>query len=280
MLERNLLRVGMRCVTLLAVVGLFSLAPYAVAQKAAVPTAPDDSAVCTPGVRSWVGYGGINVSGEPYSATLKVTYDQKLSDGKVLHSVTRTLSARSSASKVRMETPIGCELDNNGHAYNKLIVRIADPVAGTFLDWNTGGAVLKVAKLLYQPELMGGSAGISEWKDSEVTTTTPGKSIVTRRIETLGTKKIDGVEALGQRLTSTKIDFSGQGNATPIVTVHERWISIEHGLLMADIVDEPDRGRTEMVMENLSLKEPDPSLFVPPDGYTTVQTYPKATTSK
>jgi len=81
-------------------------------------------------------------------------------------------------------------------------------------------------------------------------------------------------------LTSTKIDLSGQGNATPVVTVHERWISVEHGLLLSDRVDEPARGRTEMVMENLSLKEPDPSLFVPPDGYTIVQTYPKVATQK
>lgn len=279
MFERNLLRVGIRCVLLWAVVGLSSLAPYAVAQKAAVPTALDDSTACTPGVRSYVGYGGINASGEPYSATLKVTFDQKLPDGKVLHSVTRRFYARSSDSKVRMETSIGCELDANGHAYNKLIVRIADPLGGSFLDWNTGGAVLKVAHLIYQPQAMAGTAGISEWTDSEKTTTS-GKTVTTTKIETIGTKKIDGVDAIGQRLTSTKIDLSEQGNAMPSVTTHERWISIEHGLLLSDIVDDPMRGHTEMVMENLSLKEPDPSLFVPPDGYTITQTYPKAITSK
>jgi hypothetical protein len=270
---------SMRGVTLLAVVGLCSLSPYVVAQKAAVPTASDDSAVCTPGVRSYVGYGGINASGEPYSATLKVTFDQKLPDGKVLHSVTRRFYARSSDSKVRMETPIGCELDANGHAYNKLIVRIADPMAGSFLDWNTGGAVLKVAHLIYQPQAMAGTAGISEWVDSEKTTTS-GKTVTTTKIETIGPKKIDGVDAIGQRLTSTKIDVSGQGNATPSVTTHEQWISVEHGLLLSDIVDDPARGHTEMIMENLSLKEPDPSLFVPPQGYTIMQTYPATNTTK
>jgi len=279
MFLRNLLRMSMRGVTLLAVVGLCSLSPYVVAQKAAVPTASDDSAVCTPGVRSYVGYGGINASGEPYSATLKVTFDQKLPDGKVLHSVTRRFYARSSDSKVRMETPIGCELDANGHAYNKLIVRIADPMAGSFLDWNTGGAVLKVAHLIYQPQAMAGTAGISEWVDSEKTTTS-GKTVTTTKIETIGTKKIDGVDAIGQRLTSTKIDVSGQGNATPSVTTHEQWISVEHGLLLSDIVDDPARGHTEMIMENLSLKEPDPSLFVPPQGYTIMQTYPATNTTK
>jgi hypothetical protein len=265
----------------LAVAGLVVMASTSGAQSAAAVVS-DDNAVCTPGVRGWVGYGGINASDAPYSATVKVVFDQKMSDGKVLHGVTRTFNARSSDGKVRMETSVGCEVDKNGHASNKLIVRIADSTAGTFLDWNIGGAVMKVAQLLYQPERMGGSAGISEWAVQDRTSTVPGRSVTTTRIEPLGTKMISGVEAAGQRMTTTVIPVNMQGDTRPSVTIHERWISIEHGLLLADMIDSPDRGRTEMVLENLSLKEPDPALFVPPEGYTIVHVYPKtaATTQK
>jgi len=263
MFTRNLLPVSL---SLMAFAGLLSTTCQAIAQSA--PTAPpDDNAVCTPGVRSYVEYGGISTSGEPYTATLKITFDKKLSDGTLLHGVTRVLRARDSSGKVRMETPIGCELDKDGHAYNKLIVRISDPLESTFLDWNTGGAVLKVARRSYQPDAMGGSAGIREWTDSERTVTTPGRSAVTTRIETIGTKKIDGIQALGQKMTITAVSLIG-GNALPSVVTREQWISVEHGLLLADLLDDPDKGRTEMVMEKLSLKEPDPSLFVLPDGYT------------
>jgi hypothetical protein len=89
---------------------------------------------------------------------------------------------------------------------------------------------------------------------------------------------IAGVQAQGQRLTATTIYLNAPGNPNPSITLHERWISIEHGLLLSDIVDDPDRGRTEAVMENLSLKEPDPSLFVPPTDYTLMEIYPKTTT--
>jgi len=88
-------RVWMRVGLLLAVAGLTSLAPTAAAQSATA-AAPDDSAVCTPGARSPLKYSDAIVSDAPFSATRKVTFDQTMSGGKVIHSVTRTLTARSS----------------------------------------------------------------------------------------------------------------------------------------------------------------------------------------
>jgi hypothetical protein len=276
MLMRNLLPTGLRCAAPLALGVLSSLALQALSQAPAT-AAPDDSAPCTPGVRSWVGYGALNVSDAPYSGTWKVTFDQKLSDGKLVHGVTRTLSARSSDGKLRSEASVGCSLDKDGHVLQQLTVHILDPTAGTFLDWSIGGAVLKVAHQQYQPERLTWSGGISEWPVGERSSSVPGKSVTTTRVESLGTKMIAGIQAQGQRLTATTIYLNAPGNPNPSVTVHERWISIEHGLLLSDLVDDPDRGRTEAVMENLSLKEPDPSLFVPPSGYTLTESYPKAT---
>jgi len=273
MLTRNLLRVGARC-ALLAFAGL--LASHAVAQ--ATPAAkPDDSAPCTPGVRSWVGYGALNVSDAPYRGTWKVTFDQKMSDGKTVHGVTRTLSARASDGKLRSEASVGCSLDQDGHVLQQLTIHILDPTAGTFLDWTVGGAVLKVAHREYAPDRLSYSAGIYEWPVGERSSSVPGKSVTTTRVESLGTKVIAGVQAQGQKLTATTVYLNAPGHPNPSVTLHERWISIEHGLLLSDIVDDPDRGRTEAVMENLSLKEPDHSLFIPPSGYTLTETYPKTT---
>jgi hypothetical protein len=257
-----------------------AVAPAPIAPAAApAPSAPDDNAVCTPGVRPAFGYGGVTTSGQPYSATLKITVDQKLSDGTVVHGVTRVLWARDSSGKLRMESSIGCEIDEDGHAHNKLFVSIMDPLEGTYLTWYAGGAVLKVARLTYAPEKTGNSMGIAEWTDSEKTVTTPGRSTATTRTVTIGTKKIDGVEALGQKMTTTSISLNG-GSTQPSVSTREHWISVEHGLLLADVMDDPDKGRTEMVLENLSFKEPDPSLFVPPDGYTITQVPVKTTAAR
>jgi hypothetical protein len=268
---------SMRAVTLLTVVGLFSLAPYAVAQKAAVTTAPDDNAACTPGARSPLKYSDAIVSDAPFSATRKVTFDQTISGGKVIHSVTRTLAARSSDGKVRIETWVGCEVDDHGRAFNKLDVRIADPIAATFLEWYTGGVVLKVARLLNQAP-MGGYAGISLSPLGESSSTLPGRSVTTTRVESLGTKMIAGIAAQGQRFTMTTVAM--QGGAGPTIAVHDKWISIEHGLILEDLLDSPERGRSEMVLENLSLKEPDRALFVPPEGYAIVDNNPKPKTQQ
>jgi hypothetical protein len=80
-------------------------------------------------------------------------------------------------------------------------------------------------------------------------------------------------------MTTTSISLNG-GGTQPSVSTREHWISVEHGLLLADVMDDPDTGRTEMVLENLSFKEPDPSLFVPPDGYTITQVPVKTTAAR
>jgi hypothetical protein len=241
---------------------------------------PDDSAPCTPGVRGLYGYLGVFVSDAPYSGTWKVTVDEKLSDGTVLHGVTRTLIARSSDGKLRTDESVGCSLDKSGHALQQLKVNILNPNAGTVLDWNIGGAVLKVAHLEYAPERLSNSAGISEWPLGERSSGVPGRSVTTTRVESLGTKMIAGVEAQGQKLTATTINLNMPGNPNPSVSVHERWISIEHGLLLSELSDDPQRGRAEAVVEDLSLKEPDPSLFAPPDGYTVMHVASKTTAAR
>jgi hypothetical protein len=280
MLTRNLLRIDARCVWLLALAVPSSLASQATAQTPPAAVVPDDSAPCTPGVRSSVGFGTINVSDAPYSGTWKVTFDQKLPDGRAIHGVTRTLSARSSDGKLLTEASTACSLDENGHVVQQLSIHVLDPARGTILDWTVGAAVLKVAHLVYQKGQFTSETGISEWPLGETRSSVPGRSVTTSRVESLGTKMIAGVKANGQRLTATTVSLNAPGDARPSVGTQERWISIEHGLLLWDIIDDPDRGRTEGVMENLSLKEPDPSLFLPPDGYKVIETFPKTTAAK
>jgi len=272
MFERNLLRMSMRAVTLLTAFGIFSLAPYAVAQKASVATTTEDTAACTPGEISPLKYRDAIVSDAPFSATRKVTFDQTTSDGKVIHSVTRTLAARFSDGKLRVETWVGCGVDDHGHAFNKLNVLIADPIAETFLEWYTGGTVLKVARLRNRVQ-MGGYAGVSLSPLGESSSALPGRSVTTTHVESLGTKTIAGIQAQGQRFTMTTVAM--QGGAKPTVAVHDKWVSIEHGLVLEDLLDSPVQGRSEMVLENLSLKEPDQALFAPPEGYSIVDNNPK-----
>jgi hypothetical protein len=265
MLQLNFSQVCMRGTLLLVVSGLLTLAPHAAAQGAS-PIASQPSDPCTPGVSSYVENTVISVTGLPYSATLKVTFDQQMSDGSMIHGITRTLSARDSSGKTRMETSIGCWLDKDGQSRDRLNVRIADPLAGTFLEWSTGGPVLKVAHLISQPEAFVKLQGLPAWSDSESEVKTPGQPARIVRTELLGTTTIDGVEAQGLRTTTT-IPRGAQGNKQPIVSIHEQWMSMDLGIVMQDLVDDPVLGRTEMELENFTPKQPDRALFLPPAGY-------------
>jgi hypothetical protein len=262
----------MRCEALLGVAGVILLTSSAVAQSMDT-TASDVDAPCTPGVSSYVENPVIGASDVPYSATLKVTFDRRLSDGHAIHGVTWTLNARDSSGKARTETSTGCWRDKEGHPTIRLNVRVADPVAGTVLEWNTGGAVLKVARLLYQPEAFSRSEGFPEWRISEKSLKVPGEPDRIVRTELLGTKIIDGIEVHGLKTIITMPRDEKSGGAV-VVETREQWISIELGIVMTELVDDPVYGRTEMEMENFSLKEPVPALFLPPDGYTIVEQYP------
>jgi hypothetical protein len=44
-------------------------------------------------------------------------------------------------------------------------------------------------------------------------------------------------------------------------------MSMDLGIVMEDLIDDPVRGRTEMELENFTLKQPDRALFLPPAGY-------------
>jgi hypothetical protein len=234
-------------------------------------------APCTPGVKSYIGNGVILQSGLPYSATLTATFTKKLADGNVIQGVTRTFEARDSSGRARMETSLGCGRDKDGKPYDRLLVNIADPNSETRVDWSIGGPVPKVAHLLHEPGAFPKSVRVAvEIQNSQHIQKVAGQPTKIIRSEALGSKFIEGISVEGQRITVT-VPVGEEGNSAPIVEVHERWTSRELGLLMEDVVDDPARGRTEMVFENFSRLEPDRNVFAPPDGYTIEESHPKAT---
>jgi len=58
--------------------------------------------------------------------------------------------------------------------------------------------------------------------------------------------------------------------------VNETWHSMELGIVLLAINDDPRRGKTTFEVEELSRTEPDPSVFAPPAGYRTEDIKPEA----
>ena len=85
--------------------------------------------------------------------------------------------------------------------------------------------------------------------------------------EDLGQQQIEGVTATGTR-TTTVIPSGAIGNEQPITIVSEQWFSADLNVLVLTRHSDPRVGETTYRLTNISLAEPDRSLFQVPSDYT------------
>ena len=76
----------------------------------------------------------------------------------------------------------------------------------------------------------------------------------------------DGVETHGYRET-VSINSGVMGNDKPMITTREFWYSPELAVNLVSIVDAPHSGKQVFLAKDLTISEPEPSLFVVPDEY-------------
>lgn len=126
----------------------------------------------------------------------------------------------------------------------------------------------------------GGGVGASSGAKAGSTTTTPipgvmltdpvppsSPAAMNRPVqEDLGTDVIQGVEVHGYRMTRT-IPAGQVGNDRPIMSVNEYWIAPSLGVVLRSTTDEPRSGKQSMEAVSLSIGNPDPAVFQPPEGY-------------
>ena len=84
--------------------------------------------------------------------------------------------------------------------------------------------------------------------------------------ESLGTRKIEGVEAEGVRLTTT-VAAGSIGNERPIEIVYERWYSKDLQLIVFSKYSDPRFGEQTYRVMNIKREEPDAALFTLPADY-------------
>ncbi|HEX9198239.1 MAG TPA: hypothetical protein VF865_01675 [Acidobacteriaceae bacterium] len=214
----------------------------------------------------------------PFTAIVKVSFEQKLPEGNAIHTVVHTHEARDSAGRTRIERAQGCVRGADGQMHQLINITVSDPVTRTDMNWQTGMdsapkvvhvfhmADRSAVPLVKRPEPTPADA---ERQQKMIQTARTQQSLRQReqRTEDLGTKDFNGVPAQGTRITRT-IPAGEEGNDQPLVTVTEMWRSKELGLTMTGISDDPRRGRTVTEYEELNRGEPDAGLFSPPAGYT------------
>ena len=198
------------------------------------------------------------VKGVPMSGEMVVTRDQTLADGNTIHTQNQTMIYRDSEGRIRREIQFELNTPSTGAAKRTMIV-IMDPVSGNRYMLNPEN---KTARQMPLHPGKPGSGGPE---------TMPGKmwigsNAANLKTEQLGTKAINGLQAVGTRMTRT-IPAGEIGNQNPIEVVTERWYSSDLQLPLLTSHSDPMMGTMTAKLVNLTRGEPDASLFQVPSDY-------------
>ncbi len=177
-------------------------------------------------------------------------------------------SYRDGQGRWRVDRPIA-----NSHVW---LVQIIDPVAGyQYVIDNVAKVAHRVAAPAIPNENSAPQTSPSvtklSWESlhNEVLNWIPKVQTAEIFSESLGSRVLDGVSVQGFRKTITYPALA-VGNANVITVVTEAWVSEERKLIMLSRRDDPLHGHLVSRTFNYTPGEPDPSLFLPPPGYTIV----------
>jgi hypothetical protein len=223
---------------------------------------------------------------QPYLAEFKSVFVQTLADGTTITSETRDIEALDSHGRSLLTKSVPLP----GHAANEqdLQTTVYDPVGRTDGRWDSLTKTAKITKFPPEDERHGcwttdsgsykvnyGSARQSAPANNpDRMTGSTTLSVLTNTSSTLngtveedlGTDVIQGVEVHGVRRTST-IPAGKIGNDRPIVTTNEIWTAPSLGIALRLVSDNPTSGKSTHEVVSLTVGDPDPSVFQPPEDY-------------
>jgi hypothetical protein len=234
--------------------------------------------------------GGVmsNVRNAPYRADQIMENTQTLGDGTRIHNEHQVTIYRDSQGRVRREAPdevsimdpnsgVGYTLNTKDLTYRKMTVSVSVN-SGTsgdgifaFRTLKSGGAALLpdvVRSVDDMPMVL--TQTMAEGPNTASVTINGQAVAVSPNKESLGTQIMEGVNAQGERRTST-IETGAIGNDRPIQIVSERWYSPDLQVEVMTRHNDPRMGEEITRLANINRAEPDPSLFQVPAGYQLVE---------
>jgi hypothetical protein len=241
------------------------------------------------------------VKGHGYQADAVTETVQTLADGShISHKMVAAVARDAEGRTMRAETLDGMGLWGGPSDKQVKITMVFDPVAGTHIHWQSDSKTATVMPMphmavmgagpvhLNAPEAGGvvtsgsfGSEGIIEdgamppgpGPDTvfvgamHTQVHGPGAAASNETTEQLGTRMVEGVEAVGTRVTEV-IPAGTIGNDKELVSTRETWFSPELKVVVSSIRNDPRFGQIRYTLNNIQVSEPNPSLFQPPAGYT------------
>ncbi|MGA9528951.1 MAG: hypothetical protein WBS24_12630 [Terriglobales bacterium] len=206
----------------------------------------------------------ISAARTPYTAEYHGTTVRLLADGTTItHEETEIVAIDAQGRRMSSTTSTTPAGDHSPFTH----VFVFDPVAHTNTRWSIPGKQATV-NTISTPGEHGCSTNSMGSRAFGVTSTTRGAH--TRPVvENLGTASIQGLEARGTRTTTT-IPAGTIGNESPLTSISERWTAVNvglNGLIVREIVDDPQMGKWTKELTSIDQSDPDPSIFQPPSNY-------------
>jgi hypothetical protein len=213
----------------------------------------------------------------PFSADATTTVRQTLSDGTRIERIGRARYYRDRAGRIRVEQEIiGLEALNaaaDGQVRitilpdpSKQAVFTLDPVTRTAHPHSRDMVAVTVGGGdTFALPLGGGDFLIFHRGDRQLARYGVDSNAVAE--ESLGSRRVAGVEVIGRRITVT-LPVGQVGNDRPIEIVDERWESPELGMVIHSRHSDPRTGNVEYRLTNIRRTQPAADLFQIPADYT------------
>lgn len=203
-----------------------------------------------------------STANQPFRAEWVTTRVQTLADGSQITDVDREVRVRDAEGRVRIERFAPENSPDSGKAAMPVSVEIVDPVAGQTIRLSPlkkTATIIALARPMALPRAPLAHAASAPPPS--------GAQLPRPQFEQLGTQSIDGMNAVGTRITQV-IPAGTQGNDHDLTIVHESWFSPELKVDLLTKHSDPRSGEATTEVRNLSLDDPDPALFRIPEGYT------------
>jgi hypothetical protein len=226
-----------------------------------------------------------NVKNAPYQANQITETTQTLGDGTRIHNEHQVTVYRDSQGRVRREQPeeisITDPVSGVGYMLNTKTMTARKTQVSVFVDTGktdgvytiqTGAGVLTGLGHSTEdmPKVLTSTHTMTERTETSTVTLNGQTVTMTPNKETLGTQMMEGVNAQGERRTST-IEAGAIGNDRPIQIVSERWYSPDLHVDVMTRRSDPRTGEQITRLINIIRSEPDASLFQVPAGYQIVE---------
>jgi hypothetical protein len=195
----------------------------------------------------------------PFTATLDTEWVRFSPEGGTFTLVNERHIARDGRGRIYEERWALAPKIHTGPSPSKLTwIQIADPKLHTLYNCSTDKHICDL--LTYDPA-------------KDLTAAEPRKApslgTLTRgpvTTEDLGTRNIGGIDTVGIRETSM-IAVGAMGNDQPLSSVKEEWHSQELGINLLSLRSGPTFGKQTFTITEVTATEPDPQLFLLPEGY-------------